>query len=72
MDTEGSELFTVTITLKVRNQAAAVDLLTDILRQIKSGAIKTEGFDLDCYANMEIEGNIAQWGTPLPEVDGES
>jgi len=72
MDTEGSELFTVSITLRVRDQAAAIDLLADILRQIKSGAIKTEGFDLDCYASMEVQGDIAQWATPLPEVDGES
>lgn len=72
MGTEEDVLFTVTITLKVRSQEDACTLLGDILKQIKSGAIQSVGFGLDCYADLAVEGDIAQWDTPLPEVDGES
>lgn len=68
MGTDGEGLFTVTITLKVRGQAAAVEILADILRQIKSGAVKTEGWGMDCYGEMEVQGNLAHWSAPLPVV----
>lgn len=64
MGAENEALFTVSITLKVRNQEDACTLLRDILSQIKSGAVQTVGFGLDCYAEMAVEGNPARWSTP--------